>query len=174
MFVQFIKEIGQYGPLILIISSTVLLWNHHNLFFYYIIGIFADSLLNIILKGIIQLPRPSEDPKLFNIALKNGKRFIFKNGMPHDIFGMPSGHAQSSFFSTTFIYLSLRKTNISIIYLLLSFITLFQRVIDNFHTVLQVIVGSIVGILFGYFVYYLSQEKLKNKIREKPDDNAPI
>ena len=171
---MFIKTIGQYGPLILILYSIFLLWNHHNLFFYYTIGIFVDSLLNIILKGIIQLPRPSEDPKLFNLALKNGKRFIFKNGMPHDIFGMPSGHAQSSFFSTAFIYLSLKQTNLLAIYLLISLITLWQRVIDNYHTVLQVIVGSIVGTIFGYFVYYLSQKKIKNRIREKKDDNAPV
>ena len=171
---MFIKTIGQYGPLILILYSIFLLWNHHNLFFYYTIGIFVDSLLNIILKGIIQLPRPSEDPKLFNIALKNGKRFVFKNGMPHDIFGMPSGHAQSSFFSTVFIYLSLKQTNLLAIYLLISSITLWQRVVDNYHTLLQVIIGSIVGTIFGYFVYYLSQQKIKNRIREKKDDNAPI
>ena len=49
---------------------------------------------------------------------------------------------------------------------------MYQRVKYNYHTVLQVTVGAIVGSLFGYFVYYLSQEQIKGKINEKPDENA--
>lgn len=49
-----------------------------------------------------------------------------------------------------------------------------QRVAYNQHTVLQVVVGAVVGLLFGYFVFYLSQQKLKGIIRTKPDDLAPF
>ena len=36
----------------------------------------------------------------------------------------------------------------------------------------QVIVGALVGALFGYTVYFLSQQHLKGLIREKTDDFA--
>lgn len=168
------NEIGTFGPIILIFLSMYLLWNKHNLFFYYTIGVFLNAMLNLVIKGILQHPRPSDDPVMFNLALTNGKRIIFKNGMPHDIFGMPSGHSQSCIFSTIFIYFSLRNINILIFYLFISLITMGQRIIYNYHTFLQVIVGSIVGACFGYFAYYLAKEKIKGHITEKNDDFGPI
>ena len=171
---EFLNQFGTFGPLILFFLSIYLLWDHDNLFFYYIVGIFSDSILNLVLKGIIQQPRPSEDLKEFNLALTHGKRFLFKDGIPHDIFGMPSGHSQSSLFSTVYIYMCLKKTNILYVYLLISFITVTQRVYFNYHTVLQVIAGAIVGGGFGYFVYYLAKEKIKGHITEKKDDFGPI
>jgi len=168
------NEIGGNGPIILNFLSIYLLWDKHNLLFYYIIGIFVNTILNLILKGIFQQPRPSEDYDKFNLALKNGKRFIFKNGVPFDIFGMPSGHAQSALYSTVFIYLALQKTNILYLYLLFSLLIITQRVVYNYHTVFQVIVGAFVGVLFGYFVFSLAEKKIKNRIREKSDDFGPI
>ena len=165
---------GAYGPLILYIFSCYLLRNKEILLYYYNIGFFIDTILNIILKGIFQQPRPSEDIKQFNLALNSGKRFIFKDGVPFDIFGMPSGHAQSSLFSTIFVYFSLKKTNVLYLYLLLSVVTVSQRVVYKFHTLLQVLIGSIIGALLGYYIYYLSQQSLKGIIREKKDDYAPI
>jgi membrane-associated phospholipid phosphatase len=129
--------------------------------------------LNLVLKGIFQQPKPSEDYKKFNLVLKNSKDFIFKNGIPFDLFGMPSGHSQSVIYSTVFIYLALNKMNILYIYILFSIITMIERVVDNRHTVFQVLVGALVGFSFSYFVYWLATEKVKNRIREKPDDNGP-
>jgi membrane-associated phospholipid phosphatase len=166
--------IGEFGPIILFLCSIYLLWKKRNLLFYYIIGVFANSILNIILKGIIQQPRPSEDEKLFNLALSNSAKNVFKNGLPFDTFGMPSGHAQSVFFSTCFIYLALKNRNILLFYLLFSFLTMFQRVYNNYHTIFQIIVGSLLGTLFAWFVFHLAQQKLKGRIREKFDDFGPI
>jgi membrane-associated phospholipid phosphatase len=59
-------------------------------------------------------------------------------------------------------------------YSLFSLLIVSQRVIFNFHTILQVIVGVIIGSLFAYFVYYLAREKIKGHITEKKDDNGPI
>jgi membrane-associated phospholipid phosphatase len=168
-----IYEIGTYGPGILFCYSLYLLWEKENLLAYYVIGNLLNAILNLILKGLFQQPRPSEDPKQFALALKHGKRFIFKNGIPHDIFGMPSGHAQSCFFSTAFVFLSIKKYNSLFIYLLISLVTIYQRVQYNYHTVWQVIIGAIIGILFGYYMYFILQQKLKGLIREKPDDDAP-
>ena len=49
------NEISFNGPSILILLSMYLLWDHNNLFFFYIVGLICESLLNIVLKGIIIL-----------------------------------------------------------------------------------------------------------------------
>ena len=168
------NEIGTFGPVILIFFSMYFLWNKHNLFFYYTVGVFVNAILNLVIKGILQQPRPSEDPKMFNLALTNGKRILFKNGIPYDIFGMPSGHSQSCLFSAVFIYFSLKNIYILFFYLLISLITIIQRIVYDYHTVLQIIIGSIIGAGFGYFTYYLAKEKIKGRISEKHDDYGPI
>jgi membrane-associated phospholipid phosphatase len=174
ILIQLFNDIGSFGPLILIFLSMHLLWDNSNLFFYYTIGVFLNAILNLILKGLIQQPRPSEDIKTFNLALNHGKRFIFKNGIPHDIFGMPSGHTQSMIFSTVFIYLSLRRKNWLYVYLLLTLLTMTQRVVYNQHTILQVVFGVFIGAGFGYMVYFLAREKIKGRITEKRDDFGPL
>jgi membrane-associated phospholipid phosphatase len=170
----FIINFGKMAPLFLFVNSLYLLWHKDNLFYYYLYGVFLNSILNLVLKGIIKEPRPTEDPKLFNIALKHSIRFKFVDGYPHDIFGMPSGHAQSTFFSTIFIYLALKDIKITIGYLIISLFTIYQRVLFKNHTVIQVIAGAIVGILFGGFIYYLARQKITGKLRFKKDDNGPI
>ena len=168
------EEFGKFGPFFLIFLSMYLLWNKNNLFFFYTIGLFIDAILNIVLKGIIQQPRPNVDPKTFNLALTHGRRILFKDGIPYDIFGMPSGHSQSSLFSTTFIYLALKNTRLSFMYLLSSLIIMAQRVEFNQHTILQCIIGAIIGAIFSYIMFYLSGQKIKGPITEKLDDYGPI
>ena len=174
LFNMLLYNFGKMAPLLLFFNSLYLLWHKNNLFYYYVYGIFLNSILNLVLKGIIKEPRPSEDPKLFNIALKHSLRFKFINGYPHDIFGMPSGHAQSAFFSTIFIYLALKDIKISIIYLIIALLTMYQRVLFKNHTVLQVLAGAIVGILFGGFIYMMARQNIMGKLRAKKDDNGPI
>jgi membrane-associated phospholipid phosphatase len=174
MLETILNYLGGFGPIILFLYSVYLLWNKQNLLFYYTIGFFSNSLLNTILKGIIQQPRPLEDVNLFNLAIKNVNKDIFRNGLPFDLFGMPSGHAQSVLFSTVFIYLALKKQTILLFYLFVSGFTMFQRVYNNYHTILQIIVGNIIGALFAWFVFHLAQQKLKGRIREKHDDFGPI
>ena len=174
MLEALLNYLGGFGPIILFFFSIYLLWQKHNLFFYYVVGFFTNSFLNIVLKGIIQQPRPLENEKMFNLALKNANKSVFKDGIPFDAFGMPSGHAQSSIFSTIYIYLALKKTHILIFYSLLSSITIFQRFYNKYHTIFQLLVGSFVGGFFAWFIYHLSQQKLTGRIREKRDDFGPI
>ena len=165
---------GSLGPFILIAFASYLLWNKPNLFFYYQIGIIISAILNLILKGILKCPRPLEDLKEFNLAIKNGHRFVFKNGIPHDIFGMPSGHSQSVMFTVTYISFALKNLKISLSFLFVALLTMAERVIDNHHTIIQIVVGGLTGIFYGYLFYYLAQEKIKGVINEKPDDNGPL
>ncbi len=167
-------KLGNFGPIILYIAASYLLWKKNTSFYYYQVGFFTSAILNLVLKGIFKQPRPSEDPKEFNLAIKNGNRFIFKNGVPHDIFGMPSGHSLASLFTTTFVFLSLNDIKITLGFFIMSLLIMSQRVIDNHHTVFQVFVGAGVGALYAYLFYYFSEEKLKGQIEEKPDDNGPL
>jgi len=169
-----ITKLGNTGPVILFIIANFLLWNKSTMWFYYNIGFLFNAILNTVIKGILKFPRPSEDPKEFNLAIKNGHHFIFKNGIPHDIFGMPSGHSQAVFFTTFFIYLALKKYKITLYFFLFSLLVIYQRVKDNYHTPLQVLCGSIAGALFAYLIYFFAQQSLKGVVREKPDDNGPI
>ena len=153
-------NVGSLGPIILYLLSCYFLWEKKTLFFYYNIGFLLDSILNIILKGIFQQPRPSVDTKQFALAITNGKRFIFKNGVPFDLFGMPSGHAESTFFSTVFMFYSMKNVRVLQIYVFISLLTVCQRVVYDFHTVLQVVVGGIIGSLMGYYFYWSAQNKI--------------
>lgn len=166
-------DFGEYGPIILIIFSWYFLWNNKKLFFYYTIGIFLNAILNIILKGIIQEPRPIFDKKKINLLTIHSKNYFYQNGIPFNIFGMPSGHIQSAAFSSFFIYKALKKINILWIFLFFTLLISYQRVKYNYHTISQVIVGFIVGSMFAILIYWFSQEIITGKIREKPDDFGP-
>ena len=174
--ITILDEIGEKGPLILMIISIFLLWSRKNQLVYCIIGTFANSFLNVFLKGFFQQLRPSAnaDSKTIQIALKNGKRFIFRNGIPYNIFGMPSGHAQLCLFYTTFVFMSLRQYNILGVYVLISLLSAYQRVKHSHHTIFQVLVGGMIGICVAYVTYILTNNNIKGIIKKKPDDNAPI
>ena len=49
-----------------------------------------------------------------------------------------------------------------------------QRVVFTQHTILQCIIGAIVGSIFGFIMFYLSGQKMKGMITEKLDDFGPI
>jgi membrane-associated phospholipid phosphatase len=120
------------------------------------------------LKHIIKQPRPSQDLSLFNASIAHGRRMSF------DVYGMPSGHAQNVFYSTTFIFFSLNNPVISIIYLIIAINTGYQRIKYNNHTLLQVICGAFMGIFVGYAAYLHGANSLMGKLKYKKDDNAPI
>jgi membrane-associated phospholipid phosphatase len=171
---EIFQKIGQTSPFILFFISIFLLRNKNNLLFYYVVFFVIGLLINLILKGLIQEPRPSIDTKTFNLMMKNKDRYIYKHGIPYDIFGMPSGHSQSVLFSTIFIYLSLRDIKVLVLYLFIDIITLIQRVVYNHHTLKQVIVGSIVGCLMGYVAFKFAQTNIEGKKSVKKDDFGPI
>jgi membrane-associated phospholipid phosphatase len=169
-----LNKLGSYGPIILLLLTIVLLRDKMNLLFYYLLFYLIGIILNTVLKGFIQQPRPSIDNKTFNLMMKNKERYITKYGTPYDIFGMPSGHSQSVLFSTFFIYFALHNIKITFLFALISLNTLLQRVNENHHTILQVIIGSFVGILLSYIAYEMSKKNIVGKLTNKKDDYAPI
>ena len=172
--INVLNELGFYVPFILFFFTLYLLRNHKNLLFYYVIGIFINMILNTILKGIIQEPRPVFDSKKVSLAKTHAKELFYKSGIPFDMFGMPSGHAQASFYTTAFIYFCLKKPDVLYFYIPFSLFICYQRYHFNYHSISQLIVGSLVGTLIGWFTYQQAREKIKGKIDEKPDDDAPV
>jgi membrane-associated phospholipid phosphatase len=168
------NNVGKNGPLLLFFISIFLLWKKSNYLIYYAFGFVLNAILTLVLKGIFKQPRPSEDYKLFNLAISDSKRFKFIDGYSYDIFGMPSGHASSVIYSTIFIYFVFKNNNFVLIYLLISIITMTQRIANNDHTIIQILAGAFVGLIFGYFIFYMAQQKIMGILLLKKDDNAPI
>jgi len=165
--IKSIDTIGYLGPQLLFFASIYFLFDKLAYLSVYFVGFFLNILLNVILKSLIQEPRPTEDKRLFNLELLNKRR------IGHDRYGMPSGHAEGVFYSTVFIFLTLKNKWIGFTYFLISLITCYQRVAYKNHTFQQVLIGSIVGAFMGFFFYYYGNHILKGRLREKPDDNAP-
>ena len=174
--IENIISFGEYGPIVLFFSSLFLLYDKSNLFFFYLLGFIINVFLNLILKGLFQQPRPKENVKLFNLAINNAKKSTFLNGIPFNIYGMPSGHAQSAFYSLVFIYLALKNKNknIIIVNILISLLTLYQRYYDKYHSIAQLFVESMVGSAFAFFIYYIAKKQIMGKLIKKPDDNGPL
>ena len=164
--------VGHNGPLILFAFSIILLRNKANLLYYYILFFVIGDIFNTFIKSLIQQPRPSIDKKTFDLMMKNKERYIKNNGIPYDIFGMPSGHSQSVIYSSIFIYCAFHNIKVTMIYLLLSLITITERVVDRHHTILQVIFGSICGLIIGYLSYKMVTQKITGKLSKKMDDYA--
>ena len=170
--------VGEYSYLILIITTLTLLYNKPTLYYYYIFGVIINSILNINLKLLIREPRPPHilpsKKTNYNPANYTGGGGDFRKFTPFtnfNIYGMPSGHAQLAFFSTMYILLACKNVKITLFYLCVSLITLYQRVKSNMHTIFQVIVGSIIGSLMGALTFMVFKQKIVGDLKFKPDDN---
>jgi len=174
--------IGYLGPQILCFLSIILLFKKWNTLSLYLVGYFSNIIITYILKGIIQEPRPTEDKKLFNIELLHGSGYNQWSGngqgsgkrIGFDRYGCPSGHASSVVYSSVFLYLVLQNPKILVTYLLVSLVTMYQRVKYKNHSIHQVIIGAVVGFFSAFVIYFYTKHILKGKMGEKPDDNAPL
>lgn len=150
-----LDNIGKYGPLVLILLTVVLLFNKKVFLMYYLIGLFVNTVINIILKGLIRDPRPSGDTV---------------TRTPFDKYGMPSGHSQSVGFSLCYIWFTLYSPVVFVLYAIISVLTMYQRYKYNCHTIPQIIIGYITGIVIGVLFIYIALYKIKGKIHCKQDD----
>ena len=162
-----IDYVGLYAPLILVFISIFVLQNKPKYLQVYIIGLILNNILNAILKYAIKDPRPSKDSRILEMAIANGKRF------GHDVYGMPSGHAQNCAYNLAFITLVLNNSFITGLYLVITAISMYQRYKYSNHTILQLIIGFIIGLLFGYLIYIAGNKWLKGNLTPKLDDYAP-
>ena len=161
----FIDYIGLYAPIILFFLSIFLLRNMYKYLSFFIFGFIFNNILNILLKLLIKEPRPTTDQKAIEIGIVNGARIGF------DKFGMPSCHAQNCGYCLTFIIMTLNNPFITTLYLLISVISLFQRYLYNNHTILQLIIGLIIGTFFAYLTYIIANKYIMGNIKMKKDDD---
>ena len=157
-----LQVIEIYGPIIVILISAFDLYKKDTYLFFYIIGIGFNTILNLFLKYVIRQPRPS----------LNNTNFGFTNSI--DKFGMPSGHAQNLGFSIGFMYVFIKKSYILWVVIIISLITMFQRYVNNKHSIIQLFVGYIFGILIGFLFYKLGNHFIKGNLSLKKDDCAFI
>lgn len=155
LYYQYMEDIlGNIILSVFFLSNIYFLYDKSKLFIVFLFGFFINEILNLLLKGIIQQPRPTENYRLFNLELLNIKRSKSKEPLiSYDRYGMPSGHAQFALYSTIYIYLALKNTTVTTCYILLSLSTLYQRVVFGYHTISQVIVGAIIGLSVGYVAF---------------------
>jgi membrane-associated phospholipid phosphatase len=157
--------LGTTAPYTIFIISIFLLRNLKIYLSFYIFGFIINNILNIILKLLIREPRPDNEVKFIELI---GHR------LGYDKYGMPSGHSQNCFFSLIYITLVLNQPSITLFYTIISFICIAQRYKYKNHTLIQLFIGSIVGTLVAYLIYFFSGKFISGKINNKKDDNFCI
>jgi len=139
---KIIDTIGFFGPTILLCMGIIVLWKQSKYFYGYVLFYVINTLINKLLKRAIREPRP-----------KDGKNIMdFEKNIYEGIeeYGMPSGHAQSCFYSLTYLYLVKENPIWLIMELFIASLTIYQRWSYNRHTAKQLLVGSIVGVVVGW------------------------
>jgi membrane-associated phospholipid phosphatase len=157
-------NIGIFAPLILFLLSILLLRNKQTYLKAFVIGFILNNIINAILKLLIKAPRPSKDQRALEIGIANGERIAF------DKYGMPSGHAQNAGFALVYISLIFNSPFITGFYLIISFISMYQRYLYNNHTILQLIIGFLIGAGLGYICYFITNRFIMGNLKTKKDD----
>ena len=154
MIYSLLAYIGFWGPIILFgLSICILSRSPIRLLGAYCIGQFCSSLVNYLAKGLIKQPRPSSETVHYFTWDSFEDHFHKANRMGVQEYGMPSGHAQSVFFSLVFIHYALKNDWLTFLYFCVALITAVQRVIYKNHSLEQVIAGGIVGGGLGYLAW---------------------
>lgn len=89
---------------------------------------------------------------------------IVNDGKPCISFGMPSGHAMISGFTFMYFYLYINqhftsaknKILLKLLLFIVSISVCISRILFGCHTVQQVIIGALIGLVFGYKLYSIS------------------
>jgi hypothetical protein len=125
----------------------------------YLLGILFNSLFIFLLKHVVLSPKPFIDSYLFHIEYTQNKQ-VMTNQL-----GMPSLKTSLFFYSLFFFYFVF-----SFSYLLL-FIGIFYLIIccyywkEKQNSFLQLFVGSIIGISFSFFFFYLGNTYLIGELK---------
>ena len=150
---DFVYSLGYFGENIMILITCALIYNNPFYLFFYFFFLIINRILNQKLKNIIKEDRPN-----------NPLKFLDKDTFNTKIYGNPSGHTQSAFFSFLYSYLVVGKlTNLLLFSFLICIITIYQRYTFNNHTLSQLIMGIIVGLIVAYLSYSITTY-IKNKL----------
>ena len=154
---NFLKEYD-YGNKILFFLTIVFLYDKKTYLWFYIVGAILNYVLNSILKLIFKQPRPDENMKLFRLEMNQRETIDWRE---YQRYGMPSGHSQETTFSLIYVMMVLQNTKITALFLIITLFTMFQRIYTNRHSILQVFIGSVMGLAMGYLFYYLASKHIR-------------
>jgi membrane-associated phospholipid phosphatase len=143
--------IGFKGPIITTTLTFVSLLNRPPYLLSFVIGSVLNYYLILLLKVLIKEPRPSHPVAFIEDD-------IYKGAV---LYGMPSGHAQISFFSITFLYLTKHHFSLFLLSLFIGCLTLYQRWKFRRHSVEQLAVGTVSGTVFAYLTYWMTTNYLQ-------------
>ena len=163
-----LNYIGLFAPIILFFLTLYLLRNLTNFLYFFLQGFIFNNILNILLKLFFKEPRPSNKMQIQKLAIANEFPLNFNN------YGMPSGHAENCGFFLSYCILVFQNDYITVLYLIITLITLLQRFVNKNHTILQLCVGFLLGIFIGYLTYLLANKFIQGDVKMKSDEDAPI
>ena len=143
--------LGFYGPILIGLIGAGVLWSNTWFLVVYLLSILGNVGVNKILKLSIRDPRPTKTGGLSSVV------DTASSYSGEEKWGMPSGHAQTSFFCITFLFLYNESVELAMGLGSLAFLTLLQRWTNKRHTVAQLVVGSIVGIAVANMAFYVGK-----------------
>lgn len=158
-----IDSVGFNGPIIITIITVYQLFKQIPYLISFCVFNFINIKLNEFLKICFREPRPEK----IDLAQEQKKSIVYKlfygnNNQtkvhsivdPSHIYGMPSGHAQTGAFALGFLYFVQKSSPLFLLAAFIFLITLYQRWNTKKHTIFQLFIGTLTGILFSSFAYY--------------------
>lgn len=143
--IEFIFDVlGFYGPIIIAVIVSIVLRTRPKYIFLYIIFLLFNNELNKIFKLVFRENRPENPIPFLQIEKYQGVQ----------AYGMPSGHAQSVSYSCVFMYMLTGLSYWLYIAAFIAILTCFQRWKYRRHSIEQIIVGILFGIIVAYSVIY--------------------
>ena len=166
------EYVGAFAPILMLVAALFALRTSHRALLYFGMGSGVCVLLNVVLKGFIQQPRPRNDRVALELAVSHGERISI------DRFGMPSGHAQYCSFATLFVLCWLAYHNRTsmgwlLFAVLLTSVSLMQRWWFRNHSLLQLVIGTVIGSILGVVFAWMEKESECRGWTAKKDDNNP-
>ena len=95
------------------------------------------TIFNHIVKYLIKQPRPKRPRYLYDFE-KDKKNGVYTGAQTY---GMPSGHAQSSFYSMFTVLFTVPNNYIKLGSILIACNTYWQRWVYRNHTIIQILIG---------------------------------
>lgn len=148
MKMTILDMIGYQGPIIMILANLWILRNRLFRAFLFIIYILLNYFITIQLKMAIKEPRPHGYNSEINQEWMHPLDYV-----GFEQYGMPSGHSLLVSFSLFYLWWNTRNPWYMIGGSFIAALTMYQRFKYKKHSISQLIVGFVLGIVFSYVSY---------------------
>ena len=152
MLIYAINIVGFIGPLLVMGITLYHLRKFPIHIFVYIFFLIVNIGINKWLKLWIRQDRPL-----------GGKSILGEVYTGVDKYGMPSAHAQTVMYSVTYLYGTTNNITWLMTSLCIALLTIYQRWSYNRHTIVQLIMGMLVGSIIAYIANWTANYWILNK-----------